>query len=155
MAVMQDTRPTQPRPDYRAKQKGKIDPVVTDFLKDTLLEYDPSSVHLYNGTPVYMTPQLVPDKGIAFACGITIGEVRKNYIQPHHQFFMALGNRFRRQIELAADDPRLELYLHGQEIEVDCGSGWAVITTAGCTVGGVKVSGGRAKNHYPKGLRKV
>ena len=155
MAVLQDTRPGEPRPDYRARQGGKIDPVVTAFLKDTLVDYDPSQVTLCNGTPVYMTPQLVPEKGIAFACGITIGEVRKNYIQPHHQFFMALGNRFRRQIELAADDPKLEQYLHGAEIEVDCDNGWAVITTAGCTVGGVKVSGGRAKNHYPKGLRKL
>ena len=119
------------------------------------MDYDPSQVTLCNGTPVYMTPQLVPEKGIAFACGVTIGEVRKNYIQPHHQFFMALGNRFRRRIELAADDPKLEQYLHGAEIEVDCDNGWAVITTAGCTVGGVKVSGGRAKNHYPKGLRKL
>ncbi|MBR6557366.1 MAG: hypothetical protein IKT60_08060, partial [Clostridia bacterium] len=81
-------------------------------------------------------------------------EVRKNYIQPHHQFFMAMGKYFKRKIELAPDSPELERYLHGEEISVDCENGWAVITTAGCTVGGAKVTGGRAKNHYPKGLRK-
>ena len=68
---------------------------------------------------------------------------------------MAMGKYFKRQIELAPDSEELDRYLHGEEISVDCGNGWAVITTQGCTVGGVKVSGGRAKNHYPKGLRKV
>ena len=100
-------------------------------------------------------PDFEVKKGTAFSCGVTIGEIKKNYIQPHHQFFMALGHQFRRKIDLAPDDPSLEAYLHGQEITVDCENGWAVITTAGCTVGGVKVSVGRAKNHYPKGLRKL
>ena len=86
---------------------------------------------------------------------MTVGEVRKNYVQPHHQFFMALGHRFKRRIELSPDSAELDRYLRGEEISVECENGWAVITTAGCPVGGVKVSGGRAKNHYPKGLRKL
>ena len=126
-----------------------------DFLKDTLVDYDADQVTLYNGKPVYVSPDLALDKGVAFSCGVTIGEIRKNYIQPHHQFFMAMGHRFKRRIELAPDSVELDRYLHGEEISVDCGNGWAVVTTQGCTVGGVKVSGGRAKNHYPKGLRKV
>ena len=154
MAVLQDTRPAAPRPDYAAKT-GKIDPVVQTFLRDTLTDYDPAWVRPYGERWVYASPEFVPGKGVAFSYGITVGEVRKNYVQPHHQFFMALGDRFVRKIELAADDPRMEAYLRGQEIDVDCENGWAVITTAGCTVGGVKVSGGRAKNHYPKGLRKL
>ena len=154
MAVLQDTRPAEPRPDYSAKA-AKPDPVVEAFLRETLTDYDPAWVRPYGDRWVYASPDFVPDKGVAFSYGITIGEVRKNYVQPHHQFFMALGHKFRRKIELAADDPRMEAYLRGQEIDVDCDNGWAVITTAGCTVGGVKVSGGRAKNHYPKGLRKV
>jgi NOL1/NOP2/fmu family ribosome biogenesis protein/23S rRNA U2552 (ribose-2'-O)-methylase RlmE/FtsJ len=154
MAVLQDTRPAQPRPDYSAKA-AKPDPVVEAFLRETLTDYDPAWVRPYGDRWVYATPDFVPEKGVAFSYGITIGEVRKNYVQPHHQFFMALGHKFRRKIELAADDPRMEAYLRGQEIDVDCDNGWAVITTAGCTVGGVKVSGGRAKNHYPKGLRKL
>jgi NOL1/NOP2/fmu family ribosome biogenesis protein len=94
-------------------------------------------------------------KGAAFSCGVTIGEIRKNYIQPHHQFFMAMGRQFKRQIELAPDSTELDRYLHGEEISVECENGWAVITTNGCSVGGAKVVAGRAKNHYPKGLRKL
>ena len=66
---------------------------------------------------------------------------------------MAMGRLFRRQIDLSPDSEELKKYLHGEEIDVDCENGWAVITVNGCTLGGVKVVSGRAKNHYPKGLR--
>ena len=155
MAVLHDTRPSAPRSAKAKKPAAKIDPMIIDFLNDTLVAYDPEQVTLYNGNPVYATPALALDKGVAFSCGVTIGEIRKNYIQPHHQFFMAMGNRFRRRIELAPDSAELERYLRGEEIPVECENGWAVITTMGCSVGGVKVSAGRAKNHYPKGLRKL
>ena len=155
MAVLHDKRPSVPRWEGAKKSAGKIDPMVLDFLNDTLAEYDLEHVTMYNGNPVYASPALALDKGVAFSCGVTIGEIRKSYIQPHHQFFMAMGRQFKRQIELAPDSPELERYLRGEEISVECENGWAVITTKGCSVGGVKVTAGRAKNHYPKGLRKL
>ena len=155
MAVLHDKRPSVPRSVKVKKPSVKIDPVVIDFLNDTLMDYDLEQVSMYNGNPVYVSPELTMDKGVAFSCGVTIGEIRKNYIQPHHQFFMARGRQFKRQIELSPDSVDLERYLHGEEISVECENGWAVITTKGCSVGGVKVVSGRAKNHYPKGLRKL
>ena len=155
MAVLRDRRPCVPRSVPAKKQTGKVDPVVVEFLNETLVDYDPEQLSVYNGNPVYAAPAAVMDKKAAFSCGVTIGEIRKNYVQPHHQFFMAMGRQFKRKIELTPDSPELERYLHGEEIAVDCENGWAVVTTNGCTVGGVKVSNGRAKNHYPKGLRKL
>lgn len=155
MAVLHHKSEPLPRPSTPAKATTKPDPIVTDFLDDVLVGYDPDQLSMYNGNPVYVTPALNLEKGVAFSCGVTIGEKRKNYIQPHHQFFMAMGKQFKRQIELAPDSEELAKYLHGEEIPVECENGWAVITTQGCTVGGVKVVSGRAKNHYPKGLRKV
>ncbi len=152
MALLRDTRPQGVRPSL-SRPTERPDPIVTAFLQDTLVDYHPSLVSTYNGNPVYAPPLLPLGKGVAFCSGVTVGEIRKNYLQPHHQFFMAMGSHFKRQIELAPDDRRLSRYLHGEEIDVDCQNGWAVITTCGCTVGGVKVSNGRAKNHYPKGLR--
>lgn len=139
-------------PAVKASQE-KIDKAVYDFLDSVLTDYDKDHVLMYNGNPVYFTPDFPVKKGTAFACGVTIGEIRKNYIQPHHQFFMAMGDKFKRKIELDPDSDEMKKYLHGEEIEVDCDNGWAVITTKGCSIGGVKVVSGRAKNHYPKGLR--
>ncbi len=131
----------------------KIDKTVFDFLDGVLIDYDKSHVQMYNGNPVYFTPDFPVKKGTAFACGVTVGEMRKNYIQPHHQFFMAMGNSFKNQIKLSAESEELKKYLHGEEFKTDCQNGWAVVMVEGCTVGGVKVSNGNAKNHYPKGLR--
>ena len=153
MAVLHHRGEALPRAHAPVKCSSKPDPLASAFLAETLLSYEPAHLTSCNGNPVYFTPALTLQKGTAFSCGVTIGEVRKNYIQPHHQFFMAMGPRFRRKIELSPDSEALAKYLHGEEISVDCDNGWAVITTQGCTVGGVKVVSGRAKNHYPKGLR--
>lgn len=141
--------------DYKSKStpKPKTDPIVKAFLDDTLESYDESHVLNYNGNPVYFTPDFEIPKGSAFCCGVTIGEIKKNYIQPHHQFFMAMGKDFKRKINLDCDSNEIRKYLHGEEFETDCPNGWAVVTVEGCTLGGVKVVNGRAKNHYPKGLR--
>lgn len=133
--------------------KEKIDKTVTDFLDSVLVSYDKNSVKMYNMNPIYFGSDVEIPKGSAFSCGVTIGEIKKNYIQPHHQFFMAMGKYFKRQIDLSPDSEKIKKYLHGEEIDVDCENGWAVITVNGCTLGGAKVVGGKAKNHYPKGLR--
>lgn len=138
---------------YERNKPEKIDPIVFEFLDDTLENYDKNAVKMYNGKPVYFDGELNIEKGVAFSCGITIGEIKKNYIIPHHQFFMAMGKDFKRKIELTADSEEITRYLRGEEIDADCEKGWAVVTVNGCSVGGVKVGGGKGKNHYPKGLR--
>ena len=140
---------------YNSNKKSvfKIDKTVTDFLNEVLIDYDPDKVLMYNGNPVYFTPDFEIDKGTAFSCGVTIGEIKKNYILPHHQFFMAMGKVFKRKINLSSESEEIRKYLHGEEIDTDCSNGWAVVTVDGCSVGGAKVVNGRAKNHYPKGLR--
>ncbi len=153
MAVLrQNDASLSPQKPHK-KTKEKVDAMVFDFLKDTLLDFNPQQVMIYNGKPVYFTPDFIVPPATAFSCGVTIGEVKKNYLQPHHQFFMAMGKQFRRKIDLNPDGEEIQKYLHGEEIEVTCENGWAVITLNGCPLGGVKVVNGKAKNHYPKGLR--
>lgn len=152
MAVLKDTSPSQPRPSI-SRIAGKVDSIIVNFLEDTLIGIDVSLLGTHKGHAVYAPPALPLEHCTAFSCGVAIGEVKKNYLLPHHQFFMALGQQFIRRIELSPDHPDLLRYLRGEEIAADCGNGWAVVTVCGCAVGGAKVSGGRAKNHYPKGLR--
>ena len=96
----------------------------------------------------------IPARSV-FMPGIMIGEVRGSNLFPHHQLFSALGKDMLRQVELRAGDARVEKYLRGEEISADNSSlcGWVCITYEGAPLGGGKVSGGRIKNHYPKGLR--
>lgn len=152
MAVLHNTNEVYSYTQSKAKAE-RTDKAVFDFLDDTLTDYNRENVLMYNGNPIYFTPDFEISKGTAFACGVTIGEIKKNYILPHHQFFMAMGELFKRKIELTADSEALKKYLHGEEICAACPNGWAAVLVDGCTVGGAKVSNGRAKNHYPKGLR--
>ena len=153
MAVLHNTLPPYTGGKGTPGRSGKIDKIITDFLDDTLVDYDKNKVLMNKDTPVYFTPDFSISGATAFSCGVTIGEVRKGYILPHHQFFMAMGDSFRRRVELTSDSDDLLRYLRGEEIDAACPNGWAVVTVDGCSVGGVKVVNGRGKNHYPKGLR--
>ena len=152
MAVLHNKNNAASYRDFPRKSE-KIDKTVIGFLDDVLISYNKENVAMYNGNPVYFTPDFQVQNATVFAYGITIGEIRKNYIMPHHQFFMGLGENFKRKIELSANSEEINKYLHGEEISADCENGWAVVTVDGCAVGGAKVVSGRAKNHYPKGLR--
>lgn len=153
VAVLKNNLEPSPVRQKSAPEKEKVDSAVFDFLDDTLTSYDKSKVKMYNGNAVYFGGDFSLQKGAAFCFGITIGEVKKGRVIPHHQFFMAMGKDFKRKIELSHDNEQLRKYLHGEEIDADCEKGWAVVTTMNCSVGGIKVANGKGKNHYPKGLR--
>lgn len=152
MAVLHNTEETVPYTKTNGGKTQKIPSLVFDFLDKTLTTYKKENITLYGDNVVYFTPDFyVPDG--AFSCGVTIGEIKKNYIQPHHQFFMAMGKHFKNKVELSPTDEKIQKYLHGEEIEVDCQNGWGVVTVEGHALGGIKTVNGTAKNHYPKGLR--
>lgn len=119
-----------------------------DYVDDSL------APKIYNGSFV-IPPKILPplQKGIT-AYGVKVGEIEKRFI-PHHQFFSAYGGYFKNKIDLSITDERVKKYIRGEEIDVDCPDGWAVVSVEGCPLGGVKVSNGKAKNHYPKGLRSL
>lgn len=153
MAVLHNTAEHIETKNKTSSKPMKIDKIIFDFFDDVLTDYDKTFVMMNNGNPVYFTPDFDVSVINPFSCGVTIGEIKKNYILPHHQFFMAMGNSFKRKINFTADSDEIKKYLHGEEFETDCPNGWAVVTVDGCSLGGVKVVNGRAKNHYPKGLR--
>lgn len=126
--------------------------IIFDFLDDTLQNYDRKAVKKYKENIVYFNSDFTVPSGVAFSCGVTVGTVKKNYVLPHHQFFMAMGNEFKRKIELSVEES--ESYLKGNTVPCSCSNGWAVVTVDGCSLGGAKAVNGTAKNHYPKGLRK-
>ena len=153
MAVLHNTLEHSSENNKISSKPQKIEKIVFDFLDGVLENYDKSCVIMNNGNPVYFTHDFDLSGVRPFSCGVTVGEIKKNYIQLHHQFFMAMGKDFKIKINLSGDSDEIKKYLHGEEFETDCSNGWAVVTVDGCTLGGAKVVNGRAKNHYPKGLR--
>lgn len=77
--------------------------------------------------------------------------------EPGHALFMAAGIRPACVCGLPLASPELAAWLHGEEIAAPDGlpSGYVSVQAAGFPVGFGKNSGGRIKNHYPRGLRNL
>ena len=129
--------------------------VTNKFFKDNMIEM-PTGRLIKQGEGVAILPGNLPAPPHSlFMAGVMAGEVKKGVFFPHHQLFSAYGSLFKRKETLTKDDPRVEKYLRGEEIEaVSCkDSGYLAVMYEGASLGGGKASGGRIKNHYPKGLR--
>ncbi len=89
-----------------------------------------------------------------FMAGILLGEIKGARLTPHHQLFSAYGRDFKNREDLTSADKRVALYLRGEEIDAAKDTaGWCAVLYEGVPLGGGKISGGKIKNHYPKGLR--
>ncbi len=127
-----------------------------EFLKAHLIKM-PNKQLTYKSGMVRLCPDCpIPEYNVLMR-GVCVGEVAKGRLVPHHQLFSAYGCDFKNKIELTSTDTRVAEYIKGMEIDIsdlpDVSDGYAALMVDGCALGGVKVSGGRAKNHYPKGLR--
>ncbi len=86
--------------------------------------------------------------------GFAIGTVAKNRIEPHHALFASCkAEDCRRTLMLTSDDARAAMFVHGEEIATDGDDGYTAVFIDGVPCGFGKVSRGRLKNKYPKGLR--
>ena len=89
-------------------------------------------------------------------CGVQVGSVEKDRFVPAHHLLHAFGAQCANREELTAQDPRTAAYLRGEEIATaTAANGWCAVCVDGFALGAGKVSGGRIKNHYPKGLRNL
>ena len=110
---------------------------------------------------------LLPDdaslpKGLHFLrAGVLAGEVvssgtGKARFEPHHHLYMAFGPGAAQTLRLPGGDARAEAWLRGEEIaDAAVPDGYLAVLYDGYPLGFGKASGGRVKNHYPKGLRNL
>jgi NOL1/NOP2/fmu family ribosome biogenesis protein len=128
--------------------------IVEDFFKSNLSARPAGRIGLHNSNLVLIPHDCPVPESSVFCAGVLIGEIRSGILFPSHQLFSAYGELFVRREELSPEDARR--YLLGEEIAAHrlCGeSGYCALLYRGITLGGGKVSSGRIKNHYPKGLR--
>ena len=134
-----------------SKQESTI---VSSFFKEALKEAPKGRVVKVGENISVVSHDCPIPRGSVFMSGVLLGEIKGSTLVPHHQFFCAYGELFKNKINLTLDDKRTERYLAGEEIDADTGNkGWCAIFFEGASLGGGKASGGKIKNHYPKGLR--
>ena len=143
-------------PARRGRRPVKEDPgerkIVLDFLKAVLRKTPAGELTREIDGWYLERPLPLPEKGV-LSPGTKLGEVRKGRFVPHHRLFCAYPDLFLNRLDLKKEDPRAEAFLRGEEIPVPF-DGWGVILCEHTPLGGVKATGGRGKNHLPKGIRK-
>ncbi len=137
-----------------AKQPTKDElSLINTFFKEHLTSLPSGKIFKYNEN-LYVTPHMeaVPPYSV-FSAGVLLGEIKGKTFVPSHQFFSAYGNLFMTRIEL--NDEKARLFLAGEELDAppDASGGFCSLLYCGAPLGGGKISGGKIKNHYPKGLR--
>ncbi len=140
----------------KKKKEAKKDPreeVVRAFLEENL-ETIPDGEILFRGDDAYLSLCAPFPQDLFVSPGICLGYIQKNRLVPHHRLFRALAKQFKNRFVIPFDDERVEAYLRGEEIPLS-GKGYGCLFAGEKPLGGVKVSDGRGKNLYPKGLRKT
>lgn len=98
--------------------------------------------------------------------GVLVGEIVKNRLDIHHQFFSAYGSFFKSFVNLNYNSDFLKKYVKGEELDAEkllasndvisfnlCPNTMGVIMVSGFSLGGVKIVETKLKNHYPKAFR--
>lgn len=160
IALMKREENTDILPTILYKEEAKAltkreEAIVRKFFFENM-HSSPSGRLIKQGGGIAIVPDsiIIPNRSV-FMAGVMVGEIRNGILFPHHQLFSAYGNCFIRRCQLNQKDSRTLKYLRGEEIEVDEieGGGYSAVIYEGSPLGGGKISGGRLKNHYPKGLR--
>lgn len=109
------------------------------------------------GERLYLLPQGLPDlAGLGvLRAGVELAQRKGRRWEPSHGAFQSAGKEECRQVlDLPWNSPQLAAFLRGEEIDCD-GKGYTAVCAGGVPTGFGKASGGRLKNHYPKGLRNL
>ncbi len=138
--------------------KAKADPAAEALYASCFTDV-PNGTFFRTGDTVRLLPPDLPEaRGVHLLCaGVAVGEItggRTERLEPCHAVFQSAATQHcRRVVDLPYTDARLSAFLRGEEIAVECENGFSAVAVEGITCGFGKVSNGRLKNRYPKGLR--
>ncbi len=151
----QESEPSLTREAKKKKGKEKKplqeEKIVWDFLGSVLKSLPKGSL-CFREDSVFLLLDMPFSADDFVSPGVLIGSVQKGRVVPHHRFFRAFAGEMKNQFVIPLDDPRTDAYLRGEEIALT-GEGYGVLFAHTLPLGGVKATGGRGKNLYPKGLR--
>ncbi|MBP5092277.1 MAG: hypothetical protein J6328_06990 [Bacilli bacterium] len=82
--------------------------------------------------------------------GVHCFDIKEKRIEPAHH----LAHYLKAESSIPLNKEQAERYLRGESFPLKGENGFQVVSYLGITIGFVKIVGGMAKNHYPKGLRR-
>ncbi len=136
-----------------------------EFQKECLKEINITGDIISFGNQLYCIPKEMPDlSGLkVMRPGLQLGENKKNRFEPAHALAMALAADEKREYGIKSkvtvinmDIEQAAKYQSGEITECDESfKGWVLMAVNGISTGWGKASGGKVKNHYPKGLRRL
>ena len=85
--------------------------------------------------------------------GVRVGQNLKSRFEPYHNLFMAYKDDFDLKLNFDHNSQEIQSYIKGDILEVSLKDGYGVMCASNCALGGFKISQGKFKNLYPKGLR--
>lgn len=106
---------------------------------------------------ILLLPESLPEfKGLnILRAGVVLAEIKKNRLEPHHSLFMSLmPEQVNNCIDYPHDCSDIFAFIKGEELDSGTADkGYCMVSVDGISLGFGKVSAGRLKNKYPKGLR--
>lgn len=145
-------------PPYRAPKETEAIKAARALYAECFTDTPNGTFAAFGDTVRLLPADLPATEGLnVLGAGIPVATIhsgRTLRAEPCHGAFQsAVAAQCRRLLSLSRDDPRLIAFLRGEEIAANGENGYTAVAVEGITVGFGKVSGGKLKNHYPKGLR--
>lgn len=125
-----------------------------EFYESLFFSDCPRELGLF-GEKLLLLPEKLPAlQGLGvLRAGVELGEQKGKRMEPSHSLFMSRQKEeCRSSLDFVPDSPALTAFLRGEEIDCE-ETGYTAVCVNGVVTGFGKASGGRLKNHYPKGLR--
>ena len=130
------------------KKNEKFEEFLKNFLNFQPIIYD------YKDFSYIVKDSYLIKKDVNYlSIGVRVGQDRKKYFDLNHYLFSSFGSKFNKQINLDFSDARVKKYLRGETLDIIGSDGYGALLISGCALGGYKISDGKFKNLYPKGLR--
>ncbi len=126
---------------------------VCEFLKNCNIKLPAGEIALKNDKLYLLPEKNLPSNVGVIRGGLLLGEIARGRFTPAHALFATPFVKTENCIDLRLSDPRLAKFLHGEEIEARGNKGFNRVSVEGIPLGFGKLSDGRLKNYYPKGLR--
>jgi len=126
--------------------------ITTDFMKSNF-GITGDMVEYKNNSYLIKIRDMIKKNINYVSIGVRLGNVKDKRFEPAHNLFTALGDKIANKLCLNFDDEFAKKYLRGETFDVDLSDGYGAVLFNGCAVGGFKISKGKMKNYYPKGLR--